>query len=333
MLVRGVPLWVGSRPVVRSIALFLYACFLLCAAPPAAASRVTVVLSVGQGAAFEGTAIVSLSRAGGELIGSGSAVSGRTVFDGVSDGSYTVSVDAPGYLPASRQFDILPLSGGAEVDVTLQPLPNTHLHSARAGAPVLSPKLKKELTKTIDALRANDLKEAQKHIGSALALGPGNPGVHFVHGLVLERAGDLAGARASWEMALSLDPKHIPTMLSLSELLMRQGQLVDAKTHLQSVLQLEPKSWRAYGLLAFVYLRARAYPEAISAATESLQLGKGQVEGMRLVLAEAYIGQKEYQKAKESVLTFLQSNPAGPPLNSARHLLELAEHEALLGAQ
>jgi len=54
---------------------------------------------------------------------------------------------------------------------------------------------------------------------------------------------------------------------------------------------------------------------------------------MRLVLAEAYIGQKEYQKAKESVLAFLQSNPAGPPLNSARHLLELAEHKALLDAQ
>lgn len=331
MSVRGVPLKVRSGPVF-SIAVCLVASSLLCVLPGAAAARITVVLSVG-GAAFEGSAIVSLSRAGGELVGSGSVISGRTVFNDVSDGSYSVSVDAPGYLPASRQFDLLPLSGGAEVDITLQPLPNAHLHDVPAGASLLSPKLKKELTKTIDALRINDLRDAQKHIGAALELGPGNPGVHFVHGLVLERDGDLAGARASWEKTLSLDPRHIPTMLSLSELLMRQGQLVDAKTHLQGVLQLDPKSWRAYGLLAFVYLHLRAYPDAISAATQSLQFGKEQVEGMHLVLAEAYIGLKEYQKAKESVLTFLKSNPTGPPLNSARHLLELAEHNAVLAQQ
>ena len=290
-------------------------------------ARITVVLSVLEGAPFDGTAIVSLARAGGELVGSGSVTSGRTVFGGLSDGSYSVSVDAPGYLPASRDVDILPMTGDAEVDITLRPVPNSQVQSAPTGAPILSPKLKKELTKTIEALRTNDLLEAQKHIGAALTLGPGNPGVHFVHGLVLEKAGDLAGARASWEKTLSLDPKHIPTMLSLSELLLREGQLVEAKTQLQGVLQLDPKSWRAYGLLAFVCLHQHSYGDAISAATQSLQLGKEQVESMRLVLAEAYIGQGEYQKAKESVVAFLKSNPSGPPLISARHLLELAERQ------
>ncbi|HKT46225.1 MAG TPA: tetratricopeptide repeat protein [Candidatus Acidoferrales bacterium] len=292
-----------------------------------AAARITVVLLVGEGAPFDGTAIVSVARAGGELVGSGSVTSGRTVFSGLSEGSYSVSADAPGYRPESREVEILPMTGDAEVDITLRPVPNSQVQTAPAGAPILSPKLKKELTKTIDALRTNDLREAQKHMEAALTLGPGNPGVHFVHGLVLERAGDLAGARASWERTLSLDPKHIPSLLSLSELLLRQGQLLDAKTHLQGVLQLDPKSWRAYGLLAFVYLHQRAYPDAISAATQSLQLGKDQVESMRLVLGEAYIAQGQYQKAKESVLAFLKSNPSGPPLNSARHLLELAERK------
>jgi Tfp pilus assembly protein PilF len=286
------------------------------------------VLSVGEGARFDGTAVVTLSRAGGELIRSGSVTSGRTVFTGLSDGSYSVSVDAPGYLPASGQVDILPLTGDAEVDITLQPKANPHVVSAPAGAPALSPKLQKELTKTIDALRVDDLKAAQKHISAALQLGPGNPGVHFVHGLVLERGGDLTGARASWEKTMSLDPKHIPTMLSLSELLLRQDQLPDAKTYLQGVLELDPKSWRAYGLLAFVYLHERAYADAISAATESLRLGREQVESMRLILAEAYIAQKQYAKAKESILVFLKSNPTEPALTSARHLLEVADRKA-----
>src|SRR5258707_2921868 len=95
-----------------------------------------------------------------------SAVRGRAFFVFQALGTYTLVVDATGY--KSTQKDVtVPVVMKYEVDVNLQRIPNSNESSGVPGKPLLTPKAKEALDKSLQALSANKLSDAAKHVAEA----------------------------------------------------------------------------------------------------------------------------------------------------------------------
>jgi tetratricopeptide (TPR) repeat protein len=287
-----------------------------------AGARLTVYVRDENGATFGGLASVALQHLSNQNLATGSTMGGRAIFDELGPGEYTAVVTAPGYLTASEHVSITLPQQQEQVFVTLKRDNDSMMTSAPTGPPVLSPKLQKELGKAVEALHANNLDAAQKHLDTAYRLGPANPEVNYIRGVLADRQGNIASAQASWEKTVSLDPKHNLALLGLATILARRGDYAGAGTDLERVLQNDPNSWHAHQLLSFVCLRQGDYQDAVAHAERSLELGKSLANSARLSLAEALIAQNQREPAEAALQAFLTAGPPQAQAAAAKRALE-----------
>jgi tetratricopeptide (TPR) repeat protein len=291
-------------------------------------ARLTVYVRDENGNSFEGLATVSLQHLTTQNLASGPTTAGRAVFDQLGPGEYTAVVTAPGYVTASERVNITLPNQQEQVFVALKRDNDSMTTFAPVGPPVLSPKLQKELSKTVEALQANNLDAAQKHLDAAYRLGPANPEVNYLRGLLADRQGNVASAQASWEKTVSLDPKHNLALLGLATIDARRGDYAGAKTYLERVLQNDPNSWRAQQLNSIVCLRQGDYQEAVSHAQRSIELGKRLANSARLTLAAALIAQNQRAPAEAALQAFLTAGPTPAQAAVANRMLEKLREEA-----
>ena len=287
-------------------------------------ARLTVYVRDESGTSFEGVATVALQHLTTQNLVTGATSGGRVVFDQLGPGEYTAVVIAPGYFTASERANITLPQQQEQVFVTLKRDNDSAMTTAPSGPPVLSPKLQRELGKAVEALHGNNLDAAQKHLDAAYRLGPANPEVNYLRGLLADRQGNVASAQANWEKTLSLDPKHNLALLGLATILARRGDYSGARSYLERILQTDPNSWHTLQLLSIVCLRQGDYQEAVAHAERTLELGKNQANGARITLAEALIAQNQFDPAEAALHAYLT---AGPPQTQAavanRMLLKL----------
>lgn len=273
-------------------------------------ARLTVYVRDENGSSFSGLAMVTLQHLTNQTLSTGPTTGGRAIFDELGPGEYTAVVDSPGYVTASERVNITLPNQQEQVIVTLKQDNDSRMVSAPAGPPILTPKLQKELSRAVEALHANNLDAAQKHLDAAYRHAPSNPEVNYMRGLLADRQGNVAFAQASWEKAISLDPKHNLALLGLAAILARRADFAGAKGYLERVLQSDPNSWHAHQLLSVVCVRQGGYQEAVTHAERSLELGKGLANSVRLALAEALMAQDQRERAAATLQAFLK---AGPP--------------------
>ena len=273
-------------------------------------ARLTVYVRDENGSSFSGLAMVTLQHLTSQTLSTGPTTGGRAIFDELGPGEYTAVVDAPGYVTASERVNITLPNQQEQVIVMLKRDTDSLTVPSPAGPPVLSPKLQKELSKAVEALHANNLDAAQKHLDAAYRLAPSNPEVNYMRGLLADRQGNLASAQANWEKTIGLDPKHNLALLGLAAILARRADFAGARGYLERVLQSDPNSWHAQQLLSVVCVRQGDYQEAITHAERSLDLGKNLANSVRLTLAEALIAQDQRERAAATLQAFLK---AGPP--------------------
>ena len=268
-------------------------------------------------------AMVHIRVNGNEDIASTSLSGGRAIFDSIQPGGYSMVVEGKGIQTTTQNVFINSANRDEQVSVVVRREATSGIGEAKGV--VLSPKLQKELTKALEALHSGALAEAQKHLDVAYKLAPGNPDVNYICGLLADRRGDSAHAQSWWEKSLSLDPSYLVAMLALGRLLAQKGAFGDAETYLQKALVVDPNSWRVHELLAAVNLKQHQYADTITHAERSLELGKNLANAARLSLAEALIAQNEPDRAKETIATFLQANPAPDQVAKAKRLLKKLE--------
>jgi tetratricopeptide (TPR) repeat protein len=279
------------------------------------AVRLIITVRDEGGGSFSGLAMVTLHHLDSPDLSTGTTMGGQVIFDGLGPGEYTIVVTAPGYLTANERVNFTHSSVDEQVAVMLKHDLGSSMGTAPQGPPALTPKLRKELGKTVEALQANKLEEAQKHIDAAYHLAPGNPEVNYIRGLLADRRGNLAAAQSSWEKTLSLEPKHGLALQALATIVARKGDYVAAQGYLERALQVDANSWRAHELLSIVCFRRANYAEAVSHAERSLELGKNLANGARLPLAESLIAQNRTAPAAEVLHAFLNAN--APPAQAA----------------
>jgi tetratricopeptide (TPR) repeat protein len=272
------------------------------------------------GAPLDSGLIVNLYTFEGTSAGIASMRAGQAEFDNLSIGRYTVEVVAPGYQKSQETVEISLAGQRAQVFITLTPESPAGTASAPPSPPILAPNAQKELSKALEALRADRLEEARKHLEKVSQAAPANPDVNYLWGTYYLQRKDLAKAKSSWEKAVQVYPRHAFSLAALGQLALQNGDLPGAIDYLGRAVEAAPSSWRFQERLAATYLLHQEYDQAQKHAERAIELGKDRASGSQLILAKALIRQNEPQRALKALDTLLAEQPSGSDAAEAQRM-------------
>ncbi len=284
---------------------------------------ISVYVRYPDGSPFDKTALVTVYAFAGGLLETGNMRAGIVEFDALPAGRYSVEVVAPGYQKLTQ--DVTIAVNGEHVQSYAQLTPDSAANPAAGpvGPPVMAPNAQKELSKALEALRANKPEDAKKHLEKVWRNASGNPDVNFAWGTYYAERKDWTKARSYWENAVQIYPSHAFSLAALGQLALQDGDTPAAIAYLEHATEAAPSSWRFQELLAGAYLQHQEYEQAQKHAERAIELGKDRASLAQLVLAKALLRRNERHRAEEALNIFLTEQPSGRPAEEATQLLAL----------
>lgn len=246
---------------------------------------------------------------------------GRAFFGSIPFGSYTLVVDATGYKTAQRDVNVS-ISMRYEVDATLQ---RDSAPDAAAGVPakpLLAPKAKEALDKSLKALSKNKLSEAEKYLAEALQLAPSHPDVLYVQGVLLLEKQNFVQAQSVLEKASQMDPANAKSLSALGMALADQGKYDQAIAPLEKSVQLDPHTWDTQFTLGQAYYYHQDYDQALRASQQAWAVSNGKAPQVELLLAKSLTAVGKYEEAADSLRDFLKRYGDRPEAPTARRWLD-----------
>lgn len=192
----------------------------------------------------------------------------------------------------------------------------------------LAPHVQKEIGKALEALRANKLREARRHLDTAYRLAPASADVNYVLGVYSSQSNSLDQAKSYWTKALELNPEHLGALLSLSELLLREKNSAEALPLLKRATEAEQSSWRSHALLSEALLLQGSYDEAMQQAERALDLGHGSAATIEPILATALARRGDTKRAISTLQAFLKDHPADAAAKQELESLQTSQFKA-----
>lgn len=282
---------------------------------------ITVMVHEASGEIFSSPAMVALFR-GATPSGQRDTTRGVAEFVVTHLGDFTVVVSAPGYAEVQKDFKV-DFAGRTRVDIYLRGSATATAPTQVPGRPVLTPKAKEALDKGLRALKENKLGEADKHIGEAMRLAPGNPDVLYVQGVLNMKQQNWKQAQLVLEKATQLDPNSARSFAALGMALCDQGSYEAAVAPLTKSLQLEPAGrWETQWALAKSYYHLQRYDEAAKLSQESLEKSKGGAPEIALLAAQSLTAVGRYEDAAQALRQFLRDHADRPDAATARRWLD-----------
>jgi len=237
-------------------------------------------------------------------------------------GTYIVEAICPDYETAREEVELRLKNDQQQVLLTLRPVSGISPIKVMNGPPLLAPKVQKELSKALEEIRLKRYDEARKNLLAAQKSAPNHPDVNYLLGLLASLTGNPAEAQSYWQKALSFDPHNYFSLMALGEAAFGKGDIQQAIVMLDRAVSANPGAWRPHELLAHIYLRQGQFAAAQKNAEQAIDLGKEEANGVRLVLAKAFIGEHEKAHAISTLQVFLQGKSTDAQADSARRLLE-----------
>ncbi len=281
--------------------------------------HIVVYVRDASGGPLTMSASVRLYSAEGTPLGQASTgTAGQVTFVNVHPGTYTVEVEAAGYVKAHADAR-LPLVGEAEVEIELRPETYTSAPVGPARATViLAPNAKKELDAGLEAMRAKNLKDAEHHLENAALLAPSHPDVLYFLGTLYAQLNALQRAEEVLEKAMQLDPQHGPTQAALGIVFVNQGKFEAAVPLLERALELDAQSWEARWALARCYYHRRSFQSALDQSRQALHDSKGRAPEITLVVAASLTATGRYEESAALLREFIRQYPDRPETARAR---------------
>ena len=246
------------------------------------------------------------------------------VFSDLDPGrEYEVEVKADGYQTAYESAT-LPLldHASSNVIVFLKPIGRTNTANASGAQYILAPRAEKEVQHGLKDLRAGKYGSAQKHLEKAIEVAPGNPYVNYIMGMVYMVSKQVVQARPYLEKSVSIDPKQPPSLLALGTVRLQLDDNAGAIQVLIQDVQLDATSWKGEWLLANAYLRQRNYEKAREHAARALQVGKENAARAQLLLGQALAGLGERERALSTFANYLSLHPKDPSAANIRSYMD-----------
>jgi Tfp pilus assembly protein PilF len=249
---------------------------------------------------------------------------GRAFFVFRTLGTYTLVVEANGYKTAEKEVTV-PVAMKFEVDVYVQREPSSNETAGVPGKPLLAPKAKEELDKGLQALSANKLSEAEKHVAEAMKLAPGHPDVLFVQGVLYLTQRNWLQAQSVLEKASQMDPSNARIFSALGMALTDQGKYEEAIPPLEKSLQLDAAradGWETHWALGKAYYYRRQYDQALKTSQLALTESNGRAPQIELLVAQSLTAVGRYNDAAETLREFLKRHGDRPEAATARRWLD-----------
>ena len=284
-------------------------------------SVITVTVYDASGAPLASPATVKLFRG---VVPSGQRDASRGVaeFVVIGLGEFTVVVAAPGYPEVQKEVSV-DITGRARVDVYLRPDSGSQSLATVPGKPLLAPKAKEALDKGRRALKEDKLVEADKFLGEAMRLAPGNPEVLYAQGVLSLKQREWRRAQTVLEKATQIDPNSAPAFAALGLALCDQGNYDAAIAPLSKALQLDPAgAWETRWALAKSYYQREQYPEALNMSQQALARSNGKAPAVALLVAQSLTAVGRYEDAAQVLREFLRDHASAQETATARRWLE-----------
>jgi Tfp pilus assembly protein PilF len=282
-------------------------------------AEISVTVHDGSGEAISTPASVKIFKEGTPT-DQKEASHGRAFFILHSLGDYTVVVEANGYKPAQKDVSV-PVGVKAEVDIYLQRIPSPNESAGVPGKPLLAPKAKEALDKSLEALSANKLPDAEKYVAEAMKLAPGHPDVLFVQGVLYLSLRNWSEAQSVLEKAAQMDPNNARIFSTLGMALTDQGKYEEAIIPLEKSLQLDAGGWETHWALGKAYYYRRQYPQALKTSQLALTESNGKAPQIELLVAQSLTAVGRYDEAAETLREFLRRHGDRPEAATARRWL------------
>ena len=281
---------------------------------------ITVMVHDASGAAFSSSAVVKLFH-GITPSGQRDTTRGLAEFVVTHFGDFTVVVSAPGYAETQKNV-MVDFAGRTQVDICLRESSTPTGATEVPGKPVLAPKAKEALEKGLGALKENKLGEADKYLGEAMRLAPGNPNVLYVRGVLDLKQQNWKQAQTVLEKATQLDPNSARAFAALGMALCNQGSYKASVAPLTKSLQLNPVGrWESLWALAKSYYQLQQYDEALKLSQEALEKSNGNAPEIALLVAQSLTAVGRYEDAAQILRGFLKDQENRPEAATARRWL------------
>ncbi len=283
-------------------------------------AELAITVTDASGEPITSTATVKL-YSNGMPIDQSSTSRGRAFFVVRGVGDFSIVVEASGYKTAQKDVTVSsPIR--EEVDVTLQRNTGNETVGVLAG-PILAPKAKEALVKGLQAMGDNKLDEAQKHIGEAMKLAPGNPEVLYVQGMLYMKRSNWAEAQSVLERSSQIDPNQGRVFVALGMALCNQKKYDEAIPPLEKSLKLEPtSSWETQWSLAKAYYHHQQYEQALEMAQQARTAAHGSAPQVELLVAQCFTAVGRYEDAALVLRQFLKANASSPDAATAKRWLD-----------
>jgi tetratricopeptide (TPR) repeat protein len=250
------------------------------------------------------------------------AAHGRAFFVFRTLGTYTLMVEANGYKAAEKEVTV-PVAMKYEIDVYVQREPSSNETAGVPGKPLLAPKAKESLDKSLQALSANKLADAEKYVGEAMKLAPGHPDVLFVQGVLYLSQRNWAQAQDVLEKAAQMDPNSARICSALGMALTDQGKYEEAIIPLEKSLQLETSGgWETRWALGKAYYYRKQYDQALKTSQLALTESNGKAPQIELLVAQSLTAVGRYDDAAQTLRDFLKRHGDRPEAPTARRWLD-----------
>jgi len=287
-------------------------------APRTDRPQLSVTVHDSSGALITSAGIVKLYR-DGMLVDEIGLARGRAVFGSISFGSYTLEIDATGYKSAQKDVN---------VSVAMQYVIDANLQREGASPPgeptkpLLAPKAKEALDKSLKALGKNKLPEADRYVAEAANLAPGHPDVLYVQGVLFLKQQNWAQAQSVLEKASQMDPTNARAFSALGMALADQGKYDLAIAPLEKSVQLDPGIWDTQFTLGQAYYYRQQYDQALKASQLAWTESNGKAPQIELLVAQSLTAVGKYEEAAQALRDFLKRYSDRPEATKARRWLD-----------
>jgi len=256
-------------------------------------------------------ALASLNAHSGGMLSQTRTEAGRAEFYNIIPGDYSLDVSAAGYETVHQELNIISQATIANILLRPSGSSNETTRGKVPGAPVLSPKAQKLLTKALESLRAKRPDDARAALEQALHLAPAHPDVHYLYGVYSMETQDLPGAMGHWEKALNLYPKHFGSLMFMSEGFLIEKKPTEAIPYLNRAIEVVPTAWRPHAMIAQANLMMGQghYDEAVHEAERAMELGHSQAVSVEPILAQALVAQGKKDRAVAVLEQYVQERP------------------------
>jgi Ca-activated chloride channel family protein len=183
-----------------------------------------------------------------------------------------------------------------------------------------------EYNRATSLMRAQNSKEAIKHLQKAIQVYPKFVSAHIGLGLAYVEQEDAADARSEFETAGKLDGKFPASFLNLGLLALSRNDFATAQPELQRAASLRPTDARILSSLVYAQNGAHQYQQALQTAQQVHALNHKRMANVHYVAASAAMSLEDYEAMEHELTLFLSEDPTNALAPSARNNLAALAH-------